>query len=163
MKERNKEEMKNAAIHDMNGAGTKMNRKNAAKKIIREKKMNKNRLYLLMLLAMSGPLVFYFYLQADMVCAPRAIFSSVLFGMVPLFFSTAGIFEKKILYYRIAAVILVIEIIITPIIMLKRLGWEKLVNERIPAFFTFEGFSIAMLVIILMALRNNKNVQTESD
>ncbi len=162
MKE-SREEMKNVAIQDMKEADTKMNRKNAAKKMIRKKKMNKNRFYLLMLLAMAGPLVFYFYLQADMVCAPRAIFSSLLFGMIPLFFSTAGIFEKKILYYRIAAVILVIEIIITPIIMLKRLGWEKLVNERIPAFLTFEGFSIAMLVIILMALRNNKNIQSESD
>jgi hypothetical protein len=46
--------------------------------------------------------------------------------------------------------VLIIEVIITPVIMLRRLGWEKFFNERLLAFFTFEG--IAMIQIFLTVL-----------
>ena len=99
-----------------------------------------------------APILFYFYLKRDLVCAPRAITASAIFGIVPLFLLTAAILRKNVVFYYLSLLILVIEIIITPVIMLKRLGWDKLVNERLLAFFTFEGITIIQIIIVVLLL-----------
>ena len=99
-----------------------------------------------------APILFYFYLKRDLVCAPRAITASAIFGIVPLLFLTAAVLKKKVLFYYLSLLMLVIEIIITPIIMLKRLGWDKFVNERLLAFFTFEGIAIIQIIIVVLLL-----------
>lgn len=47
---------------------------------------------------------------------------------------------------------LLFEGIITPIIMLKKLGWVKFYNDRLLAFFTFEFFIIIQIVMVLIVL-----------
>jgi len=103
-------------------------------------------------IAICAPILFYFYLKHDLVCAPRAITASAIFGVVPLFFLTVAIMKKKVIFYRLSLLTLVIEIIITPIIMLRRLGWDKLVNERLLAFFTFEGIAVIQIIIVFLLL-----------
>jgi hypothetical protein len=101
-----------------------------------------------------APILFYIYLKRDLVCAPRAITASAIFGIVPLLFLTAAVLKKKVLFYYLSLLTLVIEIIITPIIMLKRLGPDKFVNERLLAFFTFEGIAIIQMIIVVLLMMN---------
>ena len=45
------------------------------------------------------PFIFLIYLKNDLVCAPRAIVSSVIFGVVPLLLLTVAIIKNKRIYY----------------------------------------------------------------
>lgn len=108
-----------------------------------------------------APIMFYFYLKRDLVCAPRAITASAIFGIVPLLFLTVAVLKKKVLFYYLSLLTLVTEIIITPIIMLKRLGWDKFVNERLLAFFTFEGIAIIQIVIVVLLLMDLSKAKAE--
>ena len=99
-----------------------------------------------------APVIFLVYLKNDLVCAPRAIFSSAIFGIVPLSFSTIAFIKTKQVFYYFALFVLIIEVIITPIIMVQRLGWEKFINERLLAFFTFEGFALIQFMIVILLL-----------
>ena len=99
-----------------------------------------------------APIIFLIYLQNDLVCAPRAILSSAIFGLIPLIILTIAILQKKRILYYFALLVLIIEFIITPIIMINRLGWEKFINERLLAFFTFEGVILIQFVIIIFLL-----------
>jgi uncharacterized membrane protein len=108
--------------------------------------------YIFLSIVILAPFLFYIYLKNDLVCAPRAITASAIFGLVPLIFLTAAIIKKTSFFYYLSSAILVIEIIITPVIMLKRLGWDKFVNERLLAFFTFEAISIIQLFIVIILL-----------
>lgn len=99
-----------------------------------------------------GPIIFLIYLKNNLVCAPRAIIASAIFGVVPLLFLTIAILKKKKNFYYFSLFVLIIEIVITPVIMLKRLGWDKFINERLLAFFTFEGFAIVQILIIILLL-----------
>ena len=84
------------------------------------------RLYVVFLLiAIFAPVVFLIYWKNDLVCAPRAITASAIFGIVPLIFLTIGILKEKGIFFYLALFVLVVEILITPVIMLRRLGWEK--------------------------------------
>jgi hypothetical protein len=107
-----------------------------------------------------APILFYFYLKMDLVCAPRAITASAIFGIVPLLFLTAAVLKKKVLFYYLSLLTLVIEIIITPIIMLKRLGWDKFIHERLLAFFTFEGIAIIQIMIVALLLMRKNGVRS---
>ena len=123
----------------------------------KNRKFNIHMLYSLFIFTViSAPILFSIYLNNNLVCAPRAITSSAIFGIVPLFFLTFAIFKKKNKFYYTSLFILIIEIIITPIIMIKRLGWEKLINERLLAFFSFEGIAIIQICIILLLLHSIK-------
>ncbi len=114
-------------------------------------------------IVICSPILFNIYLKNDLVCAPRAIVASALFGLVPLLFLTAAIIKGERVFYYLSLAVLVIEIIITPIIMLERLGAEKFVNERLPAFFTFEGIAAVQLVIVVLLLLDFlKAKETES-
>jgi hypothetical protein len=99
-----------------------------------------------------APVVFFFYLRHDLVCAPRAITASAIFGVVPWLLLTIALFKKKRSFFYFSLFVLIIEIIITPVIMLKRLGWEKLINERLLAFFTFEGIAMIQIFITILLL-----------
>ncbi len=99
-----------------------------------------------------APVLFFIYLKNNLVCAPRAIIASTIFGLVPLSFLLIALRKKKMAFFYISLCVLIIEIIITPVIMLKRLGWEKFINERLLAFFTFEGIAIVQIIIIILIL-----------
>ena len=111
------------------------------------------------LTVVCAPIIFLFYLKNDLVCAPRAIVSSALFGFIPLIFLTVAILKEKKIFYYFCLATLLFEVIITPVIMVKRLGWEKFFNERLLAFFTFEGIAIfqILLVILILLVSNKKN------
>ena len=47
----------------------------------------------------------------------------------------------------------------TPAIMLKRLGWEEFISERLLAFFTFEGFAVIQVVITILLLMDFLKLQ----
>lgn len=112
----------------------------------------KRNLLIFGLLVIFAPILFFIYYSNNLVCLPRASVSSFIFGLVPFIFFTIAYYKNiKVLMY-IAFSVLLIECIITPIIMLKSLGWEKFYNDRLLAFFTFEFFIIAQIVIILIAL-----------
>lgn len=99
-----------------------------------------------------APLLFLIYYYNNLVCLPRASVSSLIFGLVPLSFLIIAFYKKAKVFLYLALSVLLTECIITPIIMLKRLGWEKFYNDRLLAFFTFEFFSIIQIVIILIIL-----------
>jgi len=99
-----------------------------------------------------APIIFLIYYNNGLVCAPRAIFSSALFGIVPLIFLTIAITKTKKIFYYFSLCVLIIEVIITPIIMLKNLGWEKFITERLLAFFTFEGFALLQIIVVILLL-----------
>jgi hypothetical protein len=111
------------------------------------------RLYLIFIFTVvCAPFVFLIYLKHDLVCAPRAITASAIFGAVPLLLLTIAIFKKKRFFFYFSLAALIIEVIITPVIMLRRLGWEKFYNERLLAFFTFEGIAMVQIFITVLLL-----------
>lgn len=112
-------------------------------------------------IVVCAPILFYFYLKQDLVCAPRAITASAVFGIVPLLFLTVAILKRKVLFYYLSLLTLVIEIIITPVIMLKRLGWDKFFNERLLAFFTFEGIAIVQIIIVSLLMIDSLKAEPE--
>ena len=103
-------------------------------------------------IVICAPVIFLIYLKHDLVCAPRAITASSIFGTVPLMLLTIAIFKKNLNFFYYTLFVLAIEIIITPVIMLKRLGLGKFVNERLPAFFTFEGIAVVQIVLTILLL-----------
>ncbi|MEJ2629405.1 MAG: hypothetical protein P8078_12740 [bacterium] len=111
------------------------------------------------LMVICAPLVFYLYLQHDLVCEVRAVISSALFGLVPLLFLSLGIIKKRILWYCLALDVLIMEMIITPVIMLNRLGWEKFYPERLLAFFTFEGVAAIEIILVIFMLKKLKQLK----
>ena len=107
------------------------------------------RLHLLFLGTVLGaPVVFFIYLKLDWVCAPRAIIASALFGGIPFMLVTVALWKEKGIFFYSAGTLLVVEMAITPIIMLNRLGWEKFYGERLLAFFTFEGIALLQILIV---------------
>lgn len=121
------------------------------------------RLYLIFIITViCAPVIFLVYLKNDLVCAPRAILSSAIFGVAPLLFLTVAVFRNIKTCYYLALVILVIEMIITPIIMIERLGWEKFFNERLLAFFTFEGIAIIQFLIAISMMKYSIRLYEDS-
>jgi hypothetical protein len=115
---------------------------------------NEKRLYTsFIFIVVCAPILFLFYWKNDWVCAPRAITASAIFGIVPLIFLTTGLLKEIGIFYYLALFALAGEIVITPVIMLRKLGWEKLIGERLPAFFTFEGIAIVEIAIVLLLFR----------
>ena len=122
------------------------------------------RLYLIFIsTVICAPIIFLIYLKNDLVCAPRAILSSAIFVVIPLLFLTIAILKKKKNFYYFSLIVLIIEIIITPIIMLNRLGWAKFINERLLAFFTFESVATIQLLIIILLLKDFIKLQKNND
>jgi hypothetical protein len=112
-----------------------------------------------LLVVVCAPIVFFIYWKNDLVCAPRAITASAIFGIIPLILLTVGILKERGIFFYLALAVLVVEILITPVIMLKRLGWEKFAGERLLAFFTFEGIAIVQIVIVLLLFKATQNLK----
>lgn len=118
------------------------------------------RLYFIFIITVIlAPIIFVIYLKNDLVCAPRAILSSVIFGVIPLLFLSIAVIKKKNKFYYFSQIVLIVEIIITPVIMIIKLGWEKFLNERLLAFFTFEGVAIIQFLIIVLLLQDIKKLK----
>ena len=114
-----------------------------------------------LLTVVCAPVVFWIYWKNDLVCAPRAITASAIFGIVPLLFLMIGILKEKRVFFSLTLWVLVVEMLITPIIMLRRLGWEKFAGERLLAFFTFEGIAIVQIVIVLLVFKTFRNLNKD--
>lgn len=109
-----------------------------------------------LLSVVMAPLFFYFYWKHGLVCEPRAVISSLLFGAVPFVAVFAASFEKRKAPLYFAAALLLIEIIVTPIIMINALGVDELMNERLIAFFTFEFFSLLQFVFAALLIKTSR-------
>ena len=114
--------------------------------------MNKKMIWYIISVA-TAPVIFWVYWNSDLVCLPRAIFSSFIFGVIPLIFLLIALKQKREFWFYITKVILLIEMVVTPVIMLRRLGWEMFVEQRLLAFFTFEGFALFQLILVLVFFR----------
>jgi hypothetical protein len=123
--------------------------------------MNKNVL-IFGILVILAPLIFLLYYKNNLVCLPRASVSAFVFGLVPFVLFTIGHYKKNKVMLYTAFSVLLIESIITPIIMLKRLGWEKFVNDRLLAFFTFEFFIIFQIILFLIVLEKLFIIQSSN-
>ena len=115
--------------------------------------------YVFMGTVIFAPILFLFYFNHNLVCAPRAISSSAIFGLVPLLFLTAALLKKNQKFYTFTLMTLIIEVVITPVIMLKKLGWEKFINERLLAFFTFESIAIVQFIIVILLFKDFVKLQ----
>lgn len=106
----------------------------------------------LMFIVICAPILFFVYLQNGLVCAPRAMAASSIFGAVPLALVTIAVLKNDRRFHCMALIVLAVELIITPIIMLQRLGWDKFITDRLTAFLTFEAIAVieGLLVIGLM-------------
>ena len=103
--------------------------------------------------AVAAPLVMFVYLRLGLVCAPRAIVSESVCGVFALAFLTPAALRGSRPLYIAALAVPVIMIPLTPVVMLNVLGWDKLVNERLLAFFTFELIAAVEIVLIVRMLR----------
>ncbi|HBE41145.1 MAG TPA: hypothetical protein DDW27_08075 [Bacteroidales bacterium] len=113
--------------------------------------MNKNVL-IFAILVIIAPIIFLIYYHSNLVCLPGASVQSFIFGLIPFTFFTIAYYKNAKVYLYIALSLLFVEGVTTPIIMLKRLGWEKFYNDRLLAFLTFEFFIITQIVITLIVL-----------
>jgi hypothetical protein len=103
--------------------------------------------------AIAAPLVMFVYLRLDLVCAPRAIVSETICGVLALAFLTPAMLRGSRPLYIAALIVPAIMIPLTPVIMLSVLGWHKLVSERLVAFFTFELIAIVEVTLVAVMLR----------
>jgi len=103
--------------------------------------------------AIAAPLVMFIYLRLDLVCAPRAIVSETICGALALAFLTPAVLRGSRPLYIAALIVPAIMIPLTPVIMLSVLGWDKLVNERLLAFFTFELVAVLEVTLVALMLR----------
>lgn len=111
-------------------------------------------LYLITIIA--GPVVFYLYYQKHLVCEPRAILSSIIFGMVPFSFFLLSHCGRIRGFYAASVFILCLEAVTTPVIMIGKLGMDRFVNDRLLAFFTFEAFIAIQLCFVLQISRSHR-------
>ena len=114
------------------------------------------------ILVLLTPVLFLIYYKYNLVCLPRASASSFIFGLVPFIFLIIGYYFVNKTYLYIALSVLITECIVTPVIMLKRLGWEKFYNDRLLAFFTFEIIEIAQIVLILISLEKMARLKLQT-
>ena len=104
-------------------------------------------------IAIAAPLLMLAYLRLELVCAPRAIASESVCGVLALAFLTPAALRGSRPLYIAALIVPVIMIPLTPVVMLSVLGWDKLVNERLLAFFTFETIAAVEIVLIVRMLQ----------
>jgi len=95
-----------------------------------------------------APIIFFIYYNLDLVCEPRAYIFEIITGGISLGLFFLAYKFKKIILFGITAIVPIYVIIIAPITMVKKLGAEKWLNERLIAFYTFELFAIMQLIII---------------
>ncbi len=103
-----------------------------------------------------APVIFWIYLVFDLVCAPRAVFFEAATGALSLGLLTLAYKSKKTVLLLLSLFVPVFVIISSPIIMVNRLGAEKFLTQRLPAYTTFEIFAIFQVILISVLIGMNK-------
>ncbi len=106
-----------------------------------------------------APVVFWVYLLFDLVCAARAIVFEVVTGVLSLTLLSLVYKSKKALMLLVPLLVPVFVVIASPIIMVNRLGAEKFLSQRIPAFVTFEIFALFQIVLISILIGMKKRLE----
>lgn len=106
-----------------------------------------------------APIVFWVYLVFDLVCAPRAIVFEVVTGVLSLGLLTLAYKSKKAVMFFLSLIVPIFVIISSPIIMVNRLGAEKFLSQRLPAYSTFEIFAIFQVILISILIGMNKRIE----
>ncbi len=106
-----------------------------------------------------APFVFWLYLFLDLVCAPRAVVFEVVTGVLSLGFLTLAYKSKKAIMFLFPLIVPIFVIISSPIIMVNRLGAEKFLSQRLPAYSTFEIFAIFQVILISVLIGMNKRIE----
>ena len=114
------------------------------------------------ILVLLTPVLFLIYYKNNLVCLPRASVSSFIFGLLPFIFLIIGYYFMNKTHLYIALSILITECIVTPLIMIKRLGWEKFHNDRLLAFFTFEIIEITQTILVLIVLERMMRLKLQT-
>jgi len=103
-----------------------------------------------------APVIFWIYLVFDLVCAPRAVVFEVVTGALSLSLLALARKSKKAIMFLLPLIVPVFVIISSPIIMVNRLGAEKFLTQRLPAYTTFEIFAIFQVILISVLIGMNK-------
>jgi hypothetical protein len=103
-----------------------------------------------------APVVFWVYLILDLVCAPRAVVFEVVTGVLSLTLLLLVYKSKKTLMLLVPLFVPVFVVVSSPLIMVNRLGAEKFLSQRIPAFVTFEIFALFQIVMISILIGMKK-------
>ena len=106
-----------------------------------------------------APIVFWVYLASDLVCAPRAVIFEIVTGALSLGLLTLAYKSKKIVLFLLPLIVPVFVIISSPIIMVNRLGAEKFLTQRLPAYSTFEIFAIFQVILISILIGMSKRLE----
>ncbi len=106
-----------------------------------------------------APVIFWFYLVFGFVCAPRAVVFEVVTGALSLGLLTLAYKSKKVIMFLLPLIVPVFVIISSPIIMVNRLGAEKFLSQRLPAYSTFEVFAIFQVILISVLIGMNKQIE----
>jgi hypothetical protein len=106
-----------------------------------------------------APIVFWVYLIFDLVCAPRAVVFEVVTGVLSLGLLSLAYKSKKAIMFFLSLIVPIFVIISSPIIMVNRLGAEKFLSQRVPAYSTFEVFAIFQVILISILVGMNKRIE----
>jgi hypothetical protein len=99
-------------------------------------------------LVLLAPLLFLVYLRFDLVCLPRAALFEAATGGASILLLTLAVRSNRPILYLLPAAVPASVILITPIVMIRRLGWEKFITERVLAYATFDLIAILQLLLI---------------
>ncbi len=106
-----------------------------------------------------APIVFWGYFIFGLVCAPRAVVFEVVTGVLSLGLLTLAYKSKKVILFLLPLIVPIFVIISSPIIMVNRLGAEKFLSQRLPAYSTFEIFAIFQVILIAILIGMNKRLE----
>lgn len=109
------------------------------------------------------PIVFWVYLIFDLVCAPRAVIFEGVTGVLSLGLLTLAYKSKKAVMFLLPLIVPIFVIISSPIIMVNRLGAEKFLSQRLPAYSTFEIFAIFQVILISILIGMNKRSEKQEE
>ncbi len=106
-----------------------------------------------------APVIFWVYFIFDLVCAPRAVVFEVVTGTLSLGLLTLAYKSQKVIMFLLPLIVPIFVIISSPIIMVNRLGAEKFLSQRLPAYSTFEIFAIFQVILISILIGMNKRIE----
>jgi len=101
-------------------------------------------------LAIAAPPLFLVYLAFDLVCLPRAAVFELVTGAVSVVLLTLAYRTHRTVLYALSGLVPVVTVVISPIVMVTRLGAEKFLHDRLLAFVTFEIIAMTQIVIITL-------------
>ena len=107
-----------------------------------------------------APVIFWAYLVFDLVCAPRAIVFEVVTGSLSLFLLFLAYKSKKFLMFLLPLLVPIFVVVASPVIMVSRLGVEKFLSQRLPAYVTFEFFALFQIAMISILIGMSLQAKT---